>query len=94
MERINKYIWLKDNNSEDPPIRAKKYLTEKHFFNNYNFDDLLDVDKVYIALSPEWIPYYYQSLYRIWEQIFKTENINELSQEAIETSEQLSFDLL
>ena len=29
LNRVNKYIWLKDNNSYDPPSRAQKYLTEK-----------------------------------------------------------------
>ena len=95
LNRVNKYIWLKDNNSYDPPSRAQKYLTEKHFFNNYNFDNLLDVDKVYIALSLDWIPYEYQSLYRIWEQFFKEDSsVNMLSLKEVETSEQLSFDLI
>ena len=39
-----------------------------------NKNNLLDVDKVYIALSPDWIPYEYQSLYRIWEQFFKEDS--------------------
>ena len=44
-------------------------IYNKHFIYYYSFEDLQDSDKIFIALSPEWIPSYYTPLYDLWEEL-------------------------
>jgi hypothetical protein len=70
--KIKKYVWLKDYKSENPSSKVeKKYITSKHFIYLYNLNELKDSDKIYISLSPEWIPSYYTCLYDLWEDLTK-----------------------
>lgn len=69
-KKLRKYVWLKDYKSENPsPQVEKRYITDKHFIYYYSFEDLQDSDKIFIALSPEWIPSYYTPLYDLWEEL-------------------------
>lgn len=69
LNKIKKYIWLKDYRSNDVASRGEKFITEKHFISNYNLDDLKDADELYISLSPEWVPEYYRHLYDLWQDL-------------------------
>ena len=97
LNRITKYTWLKDTAAIDPPIRANKYINEKHFLYTYDLTQLDDVVAIYIAHSPEWIPGYYEPLYNIWVELFKN-TVNSKEEEFItlqeqNEAEQISFDL-
>lgn len=95
LNRITKYTWIKDEESLDPPRLAKKFLTEVHLIDTVNFKkDFSDVEKIYISHSPEWIPYRYDFLYQLWENMFVNQryNVEELTLQDIEESEQVEFD--
>lgn len=71
-KKIKSYMWLKDYKSNNPDFQIeKKYLNEKHFIHLYDLDKIKDSDKVYISLSPEWIPSYYNYLYDLWKDLTK-----------------------
>ena len=94
LNRVTKYIWLKDQTSIDPPARANKFITEKHYVYTYDLTQLSDVVAIYISHSPEWIPAYYEPLYEIWTKLFKNaseEKETFITLEEQNEAEQLSF---
>lgn len=93
LNRVNKYIWINDFNSEEVPARGRKFLTEQHYIDNYDLNLLSDCDMVYICFSQDYIPDIYFPLFELWKDLFYIESSNELSLEALEQSEQLSFNL-
>lgn len=93
LARINKYIWINDYKSDPLPYKAKKFLTEQHFIDEYNLDTLLDCDMIYLSFSQDYVPDTYFPLFEIWRDLFGTEAEDEISLEAQEQSEQLSFNL-
>ena len=69
-KKLNKYIWIKDYKSTNlSPKIEQRYITDKHFIYFYDFGTLKDSDKLYISLSPEWIPSYYVPLYDLWQDL-------------------------
>ena len=65
---MKKYVWLKNNNSmefSDDYLDKNEYNYEIKSFNNFIHEDFFDInfDKVYICLSPEWVPPYYFDLF-------------------------------
>ena len=66
--QMKKYVWLKNNNSiefSDDYLDKNEYNYEIKSFNNFVHEDFFDInfDKVYICLSPEWVPPYYFDLF-------------------------------
>lgn len=92
LNRITKYIWIKDFQSQDPPIRANQFISEKYFINDNKILEKTEFEKIFICFSPEWIPNNYQHLFNIWKILFKEKDNTKLTKEIIESAEQLSFD--
>ena len=71
-KKLTSYTWLKDYKSENPSMEVeKRYLTNKHFIHAFDLDELKDSEKLYIALSPEWVPSHYTELYDLWGDLTK-----------------------
>ena len=91
LNRVNKYIWINDFHSDELPYKGRKFLTEQHYIDSYDFDNLLDCDKIYICFSEDYIPDTYFPLFDLWKDIFYQDPEEGISLEAQEQSEQLSF---
>lgn len=76
---INKYIWLKDYESIDLDKEYQsKYISELHFFEDYDLNKLIEeTDELFICSSYDWIPEEYHSLFELWEEMFKIEEVEE-----------------
>jgi hypothetical protein len=69
---IVQYVWLKNKNSIDHPF----YNVTSFNFNTLNLRALPPMDKVFICLSPEWIPKnIYPLFYMILDIISKDKGI-------------------
>lgn len=74
INKIQKYIWYKSYYSSSPDEEIEKYLSEEHLIHNVNMDLFtkeIEFDRIYICLSPEWVPEYYRTLYYLWEDLTK-----------------------
>lgn len=66
-EKLNKYIWVCNDNSDMPPSNLHKaYLTEPINIKEFNFDSIQDIRKLIICNSPQWIPANIQALFMAW----------------------------
>lgn len=66
--KMEKYVWAKNVNSQLPLDPTEKALASYNYtiidFNELK-DKIYDVkfDKIFLCLSPEWVPPYYQELF-------------------------------
>lgn len=61
--KINNYIWIKNNNSIRPQYCGYNYKTKE--FYNFNLSSL-PADKIIICLSSPWVPQKYRPLFNLW----------------------------
>lgn len=66
--KMRNYIWAKNVNSQLPVDSIKKEL-ESYNYTIADFNELKDkiadmkFDKIFLCMSPEWVPPYYQQLF-------------------------------
>lgn len=59
---ITQYVWIRNPNSEEIVQRCNFNITQVNFFN-CDFNGLPKFDKIFICLSPEWVPEHYHPLF-------------------------------
>lgn len=62
-KRIDKYIWINNQNSNKNVREDVKFETQ--LLKEFNLNSLKP-DKIIICLSPEWIPNQFHPLYYLW----------------------------
>lgn len=73
---ISKFVWLKNSNSDIHPDYINDDRTEFFDFGEFDFDkNPIHFDKLFICLSPEWVPEMYHPLfYTILDMINRQKN--------------------
>lgn len=67
-KKIKYYTWISNNNSYEPGEEVREnYKYNQLLLEESNLDKLaLETDKLFICLSPPWVPDYYTPLYQAW----------------------------
>lgn len=74
-KNIATYTWIKNTNSnekKDMFLQSwSKNLYERELININSLEEFLPkIDKLFICLSPEWVPEWYHSLFYLWVDYF------------------------
>lgn len=70
MNLLNKFVWINNENSNDPPRDKRQVNYVEYPLNTFNLDNLPYPDKLIICLSEPWVPPMFRPLYFSWMDIF------------------------
>lgn len=69
-KKILSYAWAHNNNSDFPSTSMMSYINEHYILYDFNLDRIpVQIDKLIICNSPQWIPNNIQPLFYTWESI-------------------------
>jgi len=61
------YFWIHNINSIHPaPEQFDKYIDAKSTIKQLNIDTLMSPSKLFLCLSPQWVPPFYHKLFYLW----------------------------
>ena len=66
IEQLNKYIWIKNVNSDEKP---ENFDIEENFIGSYNLEQIPVPDQLIFVLSPQWVPEDFYPLFKLWQSI-------------------------
>ena len=66
IEQLNKYIWIKNVNSDKKP---ENFDIEENFIGSYNLEQIPIPDQLIFVLSPQWVPEDFYPLFKLWQSI-------------------------
>lgn len=61
---VESYIWVHNDNSDFP--NNKIFINEEYNINDFDFSRLINIDKLIICNSPQWVPPNFQALFTSW----------------------------
>ena len=67
--KISKYCWINNVNSDPPTDEVISKYPHEHFYFSQEILDELHPDKLILCLSPEWVPSIYHPLFSLWREL-------------------------
>lgn len=66
-KQIISYTWIGNKNSSFPEkSEYRNLIHNRHILEDYDLDNLLDCDELYLCLSEPWVPPYLRPLFYTW----------------------------
>lgn len=63
---LEKYIWIKNINSD---LKPEDFQLEENFIGGYNLEQIPVPDQLILVLSPQWVPEDFYPLFKLWQSI-------------------------